>query len=273
MSRARSERKTSRKSREPRMGKPQLHVIDNNVGINDSEPNAPVQKADHSILVGRNPNQERYLEALRTKEIVVSLGSAGSGKTYLATAYASDRLIAKDYSKIIVTRPVLSADEDMGFLPGDIAEKFAPYFRPVYDVLLKRLGGSFLKYCLHPNIAKVEIAPFSFMRGRNFEDAVVILDEAQNVTVSQMKLFLTRLADKSQVIINGDLAQCDLPKGVKSGLEDLIEKIEGCEDSEGMTGLVKFTEEDSVRSRICSFALDLYKDRHESIASSQHQGS
>ncbi|WP_446914844.1 PhoH family protein, partial [Klebsiella pneumoniae] len=105
----------------------------------------------------------------------------------------------------------LQADEDLGFLPGDVGEKFAPYFRPVYDVLQKRLGASFLEYCLKPEIAKVEIAPFAYMRGRTFENGVVILDEAQNVTPSQMKMFLTRMGENVTVIVNGDVTQCDLP--------------------------------------------------------------
>jgi phosphate starvation-inducible PhoH-like protein len=121
------------------------------------------------------------------------------------------------------------------------------YFRPVYDVLVKRLGASFMQYCLRPEIGKVEIAPFAYMRGRTFENAVVILDEAQNVTAAQMKMFLTRLGENVTVIVNGDITQCDLPSGVKSGLSDAMSRFE--EDE--MIGVVRFTKEDCVRSALC----------------------
>ncbi len=158
-------------------------------------------------------------------------------KNWISAAKAAKALIHKDVERIIVTRPVLQADEDLGFLPGDISEKFAPYFRPVYDVLVKRLGASFMQYCLRPEIGKVEIAPFAYMRGRTFENAVVILDEAQNVTAAQMKMFLTRLGENVTVIVNGDITQCDLPSGVKSGLSDAMSRFE--EDE--MIGVVRFT--------------------------------
>lgn len=149
---------------------------------------------------------------------------------------------------------VSQADEDLGFLPGDIAEKFAPYFRPVYDVLVRRLGASFMQYCLRPEIGKVEIAPFAYMRGRTFENAVVILDEAQNVTAAQMKMFLTRLGENVTVIVNGDITQCDLPRGVCSGLSDALERFE--EDE--MVGIVRFGKEDCVRSALCQRTLHAY---------------
>ncbi|ATA24363.1 hypothetical protein BIY26_00285 [Brenneria goodwinii] len=212
------------------------------------------ENRDTSIIEARTTAQEHYLSAIENKQLIFATGEAGCGKTFLSAAKAAEALIHKEVDRIIVTRPVLQADEDLGFLPGDIAEKFAPYFRPVYDVLLRRLGASFMQYCLRPEIAKVEIAPFAYMRGRTFENAVVILDEAQNVTVNQMKMFLTRLGENVTVIVNGDITQCDLPSGVKSGLRDALERF--AEDD--MIGIVSFGKQDCVRSELCQRTLIAY---------------
>lgn len=215
----------------------------------------PKPKRDNSPLEARNEAQAHYLISLDTKTLTFATGEAGCGKTYLAAAVAAQRLLNKEVDKIIVTRPVLQADEDLGFLPGDMSEKFAPFFRPVYDVLQKRLGGSFLEYYLKPEVAKVEIAPFAYMRGRTFENAVVILDEAQNVTASQMKMFLTRMGENVTVIVNGDITQCDLPGSVKSGLEDAMERFKPSE----YVGRIEFESEDCVRSELCKIALEAYQ--------------
>jgi len=209
---------------------------------------------DMAPIVARNDAQAQYLNAIERKSLIFATGEAGCGKTWISAAKAAEALIHKDVDKIIVTRPVLQADEDLGFLPGDISEKFAPYFRPVYDVLVKRLGASFMQYCLRPEIGKVEIAPFAYMRGRTFENAVVILDEAQNVTAAQMKMFLTRLGENVTVIVNGDITQCDLPAGVKSGLSDALARF--VEDE--MVGIVQFTKDDCVRSALCQRTLNAY---------------
>jgi phosphate starvation-inducible PhoH-like protein len=209
---------------------------------------------DNSPIAARNEAQEHYLNAIEKKQLIFATGEAGCGKTYISAAKAAEALIHKDVDRIIVTRPVLQADEDLGFLPGDISEKFAPYFRPVYDILVRRLGSSFMQYCLRPEIGKVEIAPFAYMRGRTFENAVVILDEAQNVTAAQMKMFLTRLGENVTVIVNGDITQCDLPRGVKSGLSDALERFE--EDE--MVGVVRFGKQDCVRSALCQRTLNAY---------------
>ncbi|EJU2882584.1 phosphate starvation-inducible protein PhoH [Salmonella enterica subsp. enterica serovar Newport] len=214
----------------------------------------PKPKRDNSPLEARNEAQAHYLISLDTKTLTFATGEAGCGKTYLAAAVAAQRLLNKEVDKIIVTRPVLQADEDLGFLPGDMSEKFAPFFRPVYDVLQKRLGGSFLEYCLKPEVAKVEIAPFAYMRGRTFENAVVILDEAQNVTASQMKMFLTRMGENVTVIVNGDITQCDLPDSVKSGLEDALYRFKPSTN----VGIIEFEAEDCVRSKLCKVALEAY---------------
>ncbi len=212
------------------------------------------ENRDTSPIAARTIAQEHYLSAIENKQLIFATGEAGCGKTFLSAAKAAEALIHKEVERIIVTRPVLQADEDLGFLPGDITEKFAPYFRPVYDVLQRRLGASFLQYCLRPEIGKVEIAPFAYMRGRTFENAVVILDEAQNVTVNQMKMFLTRLGENVTVIVNGDITQCDLPVGVKSGLQDALDRFQDDE----MIGIVSFRASDCVRSSLCQRTLFAY---------------
>ncbi len=223
------------------------------IGSNDE-----IQKVSHWIDSGFPPLNKaisgRYDGGFPSGRIVEIFGPPSAGKTFLATAVAAQRLLDKEVDRIIVTRPVLQAEEDLGFLPGDMAEKFAPFFRPVYDVLQKRLGASFLEYCLKPEVAKVEIAPFAYMRGRTFENAVVILDEAQNVTASQMKMFLTRMGENVTVIVNGDITQCDLPGHVKSGLEDALQRFQPSRQ----VGLIKFTAEDCVRSELCKVALQAY---------------
>lgn len=212
----------------------------------DCRDNAPVE--------ARNAAQACYLHAIESKKLIFATGEAGCGKTFISAAKAAEALIHKDVERIIVTRPVLQADEDLGFLPGDVSEKFAPYFRPIYDVLVRRLGSSFMQYCLRPEIGKVEIAPFAYMRGRTFENAIVILDEAQNVTVAQMKMFLTRLGENVTVIVNGDITQCDLPHGVKSGLMDALARFRDDE----MISIIRFNKEDCVRSDLCQRALEAY---------------
>ncbi|MGJ0636905.1 phosphate starvation-inducible protein PhoH [Xenorhabdus bovienii] len=212
------------------------------------------ENRDTSEIRPRNEMQHRYMRAINNKQLVIANGAAGCGKTFISTVMAADALINKEIDKIIVTRPVLQAEEDLGFLPGDMAEKFAPYFRPVYDVLLKRMGASFLQYCLRPEIGKVEIAPFAYMRGRTFENAFVILDEAQNVTVNQMKMFLTRLGENVTVIVNGDVSQCDLPESTTSGLMDALERFSDDE----VISVIHFSQEDCVRSRLCQKALLAY---------------
>ncbi|CCW32118.1 phosphate starvation-inducible protein PhoH [Xenorhabdus nematophila] len=209
---------------------------------------------DTSAILPRTETQYRYMRAINHKQLIIANGAAGCGKTYISIVMAVDALINKEVNKIIVTRPVLQAEEDLGFLPGDMADKFAPYFRPVYDILLKRMGASFLQYCLRPEIGKVEIAPFADMRGRTFENAFVILDEAQNVATNQMKMFLTRFGEEVTVIVNGDISQCDLPENITSGLADVLERFY---DDEAI-GVIRFSPQDCVRSKLCQKALLAY---------------
>lgn len=231
----------------------------NIVNLQDYSVTKPTPTRDTRPIKPYNEQQRVYIKAINSKSIIFATGSAGTGKTFLSTALAAEALINKDIERIIVTRPVLSAEEDLGFLPGDMHDKFAPYFRPVYDVLRKRLGAGFLQYCLKPEIGKVEIAPFAYMRGRTFENAIVILDEAQNVTVGQMKMFLTRIGENTTVIVNGDIDQIDLPVDVQSGLCDALERFTCTSDVE----VVKFKDSDCVRSEVCRIALRAYNSNVE----------
>lgn len=213
-----------------------------------------VQRKDKTPLEPRTANQADYINAIRTKSLIFASGDAGCGKTFVAASLAAEALDNKEVERIIVTRPVLSADEDLGYLPGTLNEKFDPYFRPVKDTLIKRLGKTFFDYCLDKGV--IEIAPFAYMRGRSFENAFVILDEAQNVTPKQMKMFLTRIGDGCVVVVNGDVKQCDLPAGHIDGLSDALKRFPDDDDVEG----ILFHKNDSVRSVICSKALDAYDD-------------
>lgn len=185
--------------------------------------------------------QQKYVEAIKKNTIVFGVGPAGTGKTFLAVAMAVQALKSKQISKIILTRPAVEAGEKLGFLPGDLQSKIDPYLRPLYDALLEMLGGeSFNRFC-EKNV--IEIAPLAYMRGRTLDDAFIILDEAQNTTPEQMKMFLTRLGNNSKAIVTGDTSQIDLPFIKKSGL---VEAIGILNDIEGIQ-VFKFSHKDVVR--------------------------
>ncbi|ABO50994.1 PhoH family protein [Desulforamulus reducens MI-1] len=169
--------------------------------------------------------QKDYIQNIRKNDIVFAIGPAGSGKTYLAVAMAVNALRKKEVNRLILTRPAVEAGEKLGFLPGDLQEKIDPYLRPLYDSLYDILGLDHTQKYLERNI--IEIAPLAYMRGRTLEDAFIILDEAQNTTPEQMKMFLTRLGFGSKAIITGDITQVDLPKGQSSGLVDAKRVLEG----------------------------------------------
>ena len=196
--------------------------------------------------------QQNYLKAIEKNTITIGVGPAGTGKTYLAVAEAVAAFRAKTVNRIILTRPAVEAGERLGFLPGDLQNKVDPYLRPLYDALFDMLGPeTYGKYLERGNI---EVAPLAYMRGRTLDDSFIILDEAQNVTAAQMKMFLTRLGENVTVIVNGDITQCDLPRGVRSGLSDALERFE--EDE--MVGIVRFGKEDCVRSALCQRTLHAY---------------
>lgn len=164
----------------------------------------------------KNVGQKRYIDAVRKRDIIFGIGPAGTGKTFLAVVMAVSALKKGEVQKIILTRPAVEAGESLGFLPGDLKEKVDPYLRPVYDALYQVFGMDHTNRLMERGV--IEIAPLAYMRGRTLDDAFVILDEAQNTTVAQMKMFLTRLGFNSRMIVNGDTSQIDLPKGVASGL-------------------------------------------------------
>lgn len=176
------------------------------------------EKVDRSPIEGKNDAQKRYLNAIKHFQLVFATGPAGTGKTWLAAAYAAQQLADKQIDKIIITRPAVEAGEELGFLPGEIDEKFDPYLQPFRDCLNERLGKSFVDYLIKSG--SIEAAPLAYMRGRTFKNAIVILDEAQNTTPTQMKMFLTRIGEGCRVIVNGDVGQKDI-RG-ESGLADAV---------------------------------------------------
>lgn len=192
-------------------------------------------------IAARTPTQDVYIRALERSELVFGVGPAGTGKTYLAVAYAAQLLERGAVDRIILSRPAVEAGERLGFLPGDMKEKVDPYLRPLYDALYDMMPGDKVERAITAGV--IEIAPLAFMRGRTLANAVVILDEAQNTTTMQMKMFLTRLGENGRMIVTGDPSQVDLPRGVKSGLVDALQVLH---DVEGVS-VVRFKDVDVVR--------------------------
>jgi phosphate starvation-inducible protein PhoH and related proteins len=179
------------------------------------------------VLAPKSVNQRRYMEAIERNDMVFGVGPAGTGKTYLAVAMAVSALMNKQVSRIILTRPAVEAGERLGFLPGTLQEKVDPYLRPLYDALYDLLDPEKVDKMLERNV--IEVAPLAFMRGRTLNDAFIIMDEAQNTTIEQMKMFLTRMGNNSKAVITGDITQIDLPNPRKSGLLDAINILDGVE--------------------------------------------
>ncbi|MEK6746603.1 MAG: PhoH family protein [Pseudomonadota bacterium] len=201
-----------------------------------------------------SPAQAKYIEALTKNDVVFTLGPAGTGKTYIAVAMAVAMFTSGKVEKIILSRPAVEAGEKLGFLPGDLKEKIDPYLRPLYDALHDMIPAE--KLTRHMEVGDIEVAPLAFMRGRTLANAFVILDEAQNTTPTQMKMFLTRLGENSRMVITGDLTQTDLPKDVKSGLGDVIRKVESIEG----IGVVRFTDSDVVRHPLAAKIVKAYDE-------------
>lgn len=206
-------------------------------------------------ITPRSPRQAAYIRALREHELVFGLGPAGTGKTYLAVAIAVSLLTSGEVERIILSRPAVEAGERLGFLPGDMRDKVDPYMRPVYDALYDMLPGD--RVARYLTDGDIEVAPLAFMRGRTLANAFVILDEAQNTTPVQMKMFLTRLGENSRLVVTGDLSQVDLPPGTRSGLRDALDKIGGIEG----VAEVRFTDVDVVRHRLVTEIVRAYDQK------------
>ncbi|MDF2953942.1 MAG: Phosphate starvation-inducible protein PhoH [Thermodesulfobacterium sp.] len=207
------------------------------------------------VIAPKGVTQKRYIEAIRKSEVVFGIGPAGTGKTYLAVAMAVSYLMKGEINRIILVRPAVEAGEKLGFLPGDIAEKVNPYLRPLYDALYDMLSFDKVMRLFQKGV--IEIAPLAFMRGRTLNEAFIILDEAQNTTSEQMKMFLTRLGQSSKAVITGDITQIDLPDPKKSGLLEAIEILEGIR---GIT-FVYFTKKDVVRHPIVQKIIEAYESK------------
>ncbi|UII27008.1 PhoH family protein [Fulvivirga maritima] len=206
------------------------------------------------VIKPKTINQQKLVYAVRNNDLVFALGPAGTGKTYISVALAVKALKNKEVKKIIITRPAVEAGETLGFLPGDLKEKLDPYLRPIYDALFDMVPSEKLKYYMENNV--IEIAPLAYMRGRTLNNAFILLDEAQNTTPMQIKMFLTRMGPNSKVIITGDSSQIDLPKKQKSGL---IESVRILKDVNGI-GFVELTGKDVVRHKIVKSIISAYDD-------------
>jgi phosphate starvation-inducible PhoH-like protein len=213
--------------------------------------------------MAKSANQRHYLDAIERHDIVFGVGPAGTGKTYLAMAQAVNYLLAKKVSRIILARPAVEAGEKLGFLPGDLQEKVNPYLRPLYDALYDMLEVEKAERMLERGI--IEVAPIAFMRGRTLNDAFVILDEAQNTTTEQMKMFLTRLGFGSKAVVTGDITQIDLAAGRLSGLVDalnVVGQIEGI-------SIVRFDDRDVVRHKLVQAIVKAYEAHEQTNSASR----
>lgn len=197
--------------------------------------------------------QKQYVEAIRNNTITIGVGPAGTGKTYLAVAQAVSAFRAKQVNRIILTRPAVEAGEKLGFLPGDLQQKVDPYLRPLYDALFDMLGAENFQKCQERG--DIEVAPLAYMRGRTLDDSFIILDEAQNTTPEQMKMFLTRLGFNSKAVVTGDITQIDLPEGKKSGLKDAIKILKNIDD----IAISRLTGKDVVRHRLVQEIIKAYE--------------
>jgi len=214
--------------------------------------NIPVS-SKRRFIIPKTETQKKYLDSIKGNDIVIGVGPAGTGKTYLAMAMAINAFLKKQISRIVLARPAIEAGEKLGFLPGDLFEKVNPYLRPLYDALFDMMEVEKATKLIERGV--IEIAPLAFMRGRTLNDSFIILDEAQNTTVEQMKMFLTRLGFNSRAVITGDITQIDLPQGKASGLIEIINILEGIEGID----FVFFSEKDVVRHKLVQAIVKAYE--------------
>ena len=215
----------------------------------------PAIRTRRGAVGPRSPGQSGYMDILAKHEMVFALGPAGTGKTYLAVAQAVAMLLGGRVERIVLCRPAVEAGERLGFLPGDLKEKIDPYLRPLYDALHDMMPGD--QVIRRMGTGEIEVAPLAFMRGRTLAHAFVILDEAQNTTEAQMKMFLTRMGEGTRMVVTGDLTQIDLPPGTRSGLRDAVETLEGVQG----IGFARFGVRDVVRHPLVGRIVDAYDQR------------
>ncbi|MBE7216703.1 PhoH family protein [Shewanella benthica] len=216
-------------------------------------------KTKRGVIKPRNPNQSDYVANIMRHDITFGVGPAGTGKTYLAVAAAVDALERQEVRRILLTRPAVEAGEKLGFLPGDLSQKVDPYLRPLYDALFEMMGFEKVERLIEKNI--IEVAPLAYMRGRTLNDAFIILDESQNTTLEQMKMFLTRIGFNSRAVITGDITQIDLPKSQKSGLRHAIEVLSKVEE----ISFNFFQAKDVVRHPVVARIVEAYEDHEQKV--------
>lgn len=227
-----------------------LHVVNKKIHAGDEV----VIQTKRGLIRGRGPSQQHYLRSMADYDVSFGIGPAGTGKTYLAVASAVESLERDEVRRIILTRPAVESGERLGFLPGDLAQKIDPYLRPLYDALYEMLGFEKVARLMERNI--IEVAPLAYMRGRSLNESFIILDEAQNTTVEQMKMFLTRIGFGSKVVVTGDVTQIDLPRGQQSGLRQVIDVLS---DVEGLS-FSFFTPKDVVRHPLVQRIVEAYEE-------------
>ncbi|HEU4813150.1 MAG TPA: PhoH family protein [Xanthomonadaceae bacterium] len=229
-------------------------------GNDDIVPQEVAVRVKRGTVRGRGPNQAKYLHAIATHDINFGIGPAGTGKTFLAVAMAVEALNESRVQRLVLVRPAVEAGEKLGFLPGDLSQKVDPYLRPLYDALYEMLGVEKVAKLLEKSV--IEVAPLAYMRGRTLNDAFVILDEAQNTTIEQMKMFLTRIGFGSTAVVTGDMTQVDLPKHQKSGLKDALDVLRGVEG----ISFTFFGARDVVRHPLVARIVDAYEARTDAEA-------